>query len=88
LSISACGRITVGGVLYRPEAFDPLTDGEWVEARVRNAIHVIAADAARGRARGGRGRHSLWTGDIGGRARRRRVPRRPHRVPVVDSLDW
>jgi hypothetical protein len=32
-------------VLYKPEAFEPLTDEEWNEARVREAIRAIAADA-------------------------------------------
>jgi hypothetical protein len=32
-------------VLYRPEAFEPLTDAAWVPARVRDAIREIAADA-------------------------------------------
>jgi Lanthionine synthetase C-like protein len=32
-------------VLYRPEAFEPLTDQAWDEARVREAIDAIVADA-------------------------------------------
>ena len=32
-------------MLYRPEAFEPLTDEPWDEARVRSAIQVIVADA-------------------------------------------
>jgi Lanthionine synthetase C-like protein len=32
-------------VLYRPEAFDPLTDTPWDEARVRDRIREIVADA-------------------------------------------
>ena len=32
-------------MLYRPEAFEPLTDSSWDEARVRNAIRAIVADA-------------------------------------------
>jgi Lanthionine synthetase C-like protein len=32
-------------VLYRPDAFEPLTDEEWNERRVREAIRSIVADA-------------------------------------------
>jgi hypothetical protein len=32
-------------VLYRPEAFEPLTDAEWDERRVRIAIREIVSDA-------------------------------------------
>jgi hypothetical protein len=32
-------------VLYRPEAFEPLTDRPWDERRVRNAIDSIVTDA-------------------------------------------
>jgi lantibiotic modifying enzyme len=32
-------------VLYRPDAFEPLTDEEWDEGRVRDAIRSIVADA-------------------------------------------
>jgi hypothetical protein len=32
-------------VLYRPEAFEPLTDEPWAEPRVRSAISAIVADA-------------------------------------------
>jgi lantibiotic modifying enzyme len=32
-------------VLYRPDAFEPLTDEEWDEDRVRDAIRGIVADA-------------------------------------------
>jgi hypothetical protein len=32
-------------VLYRPEAFEPLTDQTWDEAQVREAIDAIVADA-------------------------------------------
>ena len=32
-------------MLYRPEAFEPLTDEPWEEARVRSAIKAIVADA-------------------------------------------
>jgi hypothetical protein len=32
-------------VLYRPEAFEPLTDEAWDESRVRKAIDAIVADA-------------------------------------------
>jgi lantibiotic modifying enzyme len=32
-------------VLYRPEAFEPLTDAPWDEERVRAAIRAIVADA-------------------------------------------
>jgi hypothetical protein len=32
-------------LLYRPEAFEPLTDEEWNETRVRSAIGAIVADA-------------------------------------------
>ena len=31
--------------LYRPEAFDRLTDTQWDEARVRDGIRDIVADA-------------------------------------------
>jgi Lanthionine synthetase C-like protein len=34
-------------VLYRPEAFEPLTDTAWDEGRVRDAIQAIVADADR-----------------------------------------
>jgi lantibiotic modifying enzyme len=34
-------------VLYRPEAVEPLTESPWDEARVRDAIAAIAADAGR-----------------------------------------
>jgi hypothetical protein len=32
-------------VLYKPEAFEPLTDEAWDEARVRDALHAIVAGA-------------------------------------------
>src|SRR5215218_3708202 len=32
-------------MLYRPEAFEPLTEEPWVEARVRAAIAAVVADA-------------------------------------------
>ena len=32
-------------MLYRPEAFEPLADEPWDEARVRSAIQAIVADA-------------------------------------------
>ena len=32
-------------VLYRPESFEPLTDEDWNEARVRGAIAAIVSDA-------------------------------------------
>jgi hypothetical protein len=32
-------------VLYRPQAFEPLTDSSWDEARVRAAVRAIVADA-------------------------------------------
>jgi len=32
-------------VLYRPEAFEPLTDEPWDEARVRAAVRAIVVDA-------------------------------------------
>ena len=31
-------------MLYRPEAFEPLVDEPWDEARVREAIRTIVAD--------------------------------------------
>jgi hypothetical protein len=34
-----------GRVLYKPEAFEPLTDEPWDEARVASAIRDIVADA-------------------------------------------
>jgi Lanthionine synthetase C-like protein len=34
-------------VLYRPEAFEPLTEATWDERRVRDAIRAIVADADR-----------------------------------------
>ena len=32
-------------MLYRPEAFDRLTDTAWDEARVRDGIRAVVADA-------------------------------------------
>ena len=34
-------------MLYRPEAFEPLTDRPWDEDAVRNGIRAIVADADR-----------------------------------------
>ena len=34
-------------MLYRPEAFEPLTETDWDERRVREAIHAVVADADR-----------------------------------------
>ncbi|HEY1368403.1 MAG TPA: LanC-like protein [Gaiellaceae bacterium] len=46
-------------MLYRPEAFDRLTDTRWGERRVRAAIADIVADAERGL----RGPKLLWPAD-------------------------
>jgi hypothetical protein len=43
-------------VLYRPEAFEPLTDRAWDEGRVQRAIDAIVADADNSL----RGRKLLW----------------------------
>jgi hypothetical protein len=45
-------------VLYRPEAFEPLTDAQWDEERVRAAIRAIVADADRAY-----DRDRLWPAD-------------------------
>jgi lantibiotic modifying enzyme len=47
------------GVLYRPEAFEPLTEERWNEARVRDAIREIVADADDAL----RGSKLLWPAD-------------------------
>jgi hypothetical protein len=46
-------------VLYRPEAFEPLTDEPWAEQRVRSAIGAIVADADDAL----RGPRLLWKAD-------------------------
>jgi lantibiotic modifying enzyme len=46
-------------VLYRPEAFEPLTDEPWAEQRVRSAIRAIVADADDAL----RGPRLLWKAD-------------------------
>ncbi|MFY9578031.1 MAG: LanC-like protein [Gaiellaceae bacterium] len=46
-------------MLYRPEAFEPLTDAPWDEGRVRDAIRAIVADADEGL----RGPKLLWPAD-------------------------
>jgi lantibiotic modifying enzyme len=46
-------------MLYRPEAFEPLTDEPWVEQRVRSAIRAIVADADDAL----RGPRLLWKAD-------------------------
>jgi hypothetical protein len=62
-------------VLYDPAQFERLTDEPWDPARVEDAIrdrrrrrrfagHALG-QAERLRAENGRGRYSLWTGDVG-----------------------
>ena len=46
-------------MLYRPEAFEPLTDESWDEGRVRDAIRAIVDDAEEGL----RGPKLLWKAD-------------------------
>jgi hypothetical protein len=46
-------------MLYRPEAFEPLTEEPWDEARVRKAIAAIVADADEAL----RGPRLLWRAD-------------------------
>ena len=46
-------------MLYRPEAFEPLTDEAWDESRVRDAIAGIVADADAAM----RGQKLLWRAD-------------------------
>ena len=46
-------------MLYRPEAFEPLTDEAWDEGRVRDAIRAIVEDADAGL----RGPKLLWKAD-------------------------
>ena len=46
-------------MLYRPEAFEPLTDEPWAEQRVRRAIRAIVADADDAL----RGPRLLWKAD-------------------------
>ena len=46
-------------MLYRPEAFEPLTDEPWSEGRVRDAIARIVADADAGY----RGPRLMWPAD-------------------------
>jgi len=46
-------------VLYRPEAFEPLTDDTWDEGRVRSAIRAIVADTDDAL----RGPRLLWRAD-------------------------
>src|SRR3954469_22153731 len=43
-------------MLYKPEAFEPLTEASWEESRVRDAIRAIVADADDGL----RGPKLLW----------------------------
>jgi hypothetical protein len=46
-------------VLYRPEAFEPLTDVRWDEGRVRDAIRAVVTDTNRAL----RGPRLLWRAD-------------------------
>jgi hypothetical protein len=46
-------------MLYRPDAFEPLTEETWNEVRVRNAIHEIVADTDAAL----RGPKLLWRAD-------------------------
>ena len=46
-------------MLYRPEAFEPLTDEPWAEQRVKSAIRAIVADADDAL----RGPRLLWKAD-------------------------
>ena len=46
-------------MLYRPEAFEPLTDEPWAEQRVSSAIRAIVADADDAL----RGPRLLWKAD-------------------------
>ena len=46
-------------MLYRPEAFEALTDELWNEERVRSAIHEIVADTDEAL----RGPRLLWRAD-------------------------
>lgn len=46
-------------MLYRPEAFEPLTDEQWDERRVRDGIRLVVADTEAGL----RGPKLLWRAD-------------------------
>ncbi len=54
----AARRVYGGAVLYRPEAFEALTDESWDEIRVRAAIRAIVDDADRAFHP-----HELWPAD-------------------------
>jgi hypothetical protein len=55
-------------------------DERWLERARRFAVHALE-QVERGRARRGRGRYSLWTGDVGAALFAARLPRRQRGVP-------
>ena len=66
------------------KAFARSGDERWLDRARRFAVHALT-QVKRLRAEAGRGRYSLWTGDLGVAVYARRLPRRTQRVSVLRS---
>jgi hypothetical protein len=68
-------------------AFARTGDELWLERARRFAVHALE-QVERGRAERGRGRYSLWTGDLGVALFTADCIESKTSYPVVGSLDW
>jgi lanthionine synthetase-like protein len=69
------------------KAFERTGDELWLERARRFAVHALG-QVERLRTERGRGRYSLWTGDIGAALFAADCLESRSSYPVVDSLDW
>jgi len=69
------------------KAFERTGDEKWLERARRFAVHALE-QVERSRAARGRGRYSLFTGDIGAALFAADCVESRSAYPVVDSLDW
>ncbi len=69
------------------KAFERTGDELWLERARRFAVHALE-QVDRAREGAGRGRYSLWTGDIGAALFAADCLESRSSYPVVDSLDW
>jgi hypothetical protein len=69
------------------KVFERTGDERWLERGRRFAVHALA-QVERGRARRGRGRYSLWTGDLGAALYAADCLEGRSAYPIVDAWDW
>lgn len=69
------------------KAFERTGNEKWLDCARRFAVHALE-QVERARAERGRGRYSLWTGDIGAALFAADCVDSRSAYPVVDSLDW